>query len=232
MKNTLICSNLNNIREKISATALRSGRDPADIQLLAVSKRMDTTSIVEAYECGQLLFGENFIQEAGGKIDRLDKFISWHFIGHLQSNKAKIAAGLFQMIETVARLKVARALDRHAAAINKHLEILVQVNIGREKQKSGVNPENVEQFICKLSKLQNLRVRGLMIMPPFSPDAEKTRPYFRALKKMADKFQKQGYFSDDSPPVISMGMTNDFTVAIEEGSTLVRVGTAIFGKRV
>jgi len=227
----LICENLKNIRGEIADAAERSGRDPADIQLLAVSKRMDTSKIQEAYECGHLVFGENFIQEAREKIGRLDKSISWHFIGHLQSNKAKIAAQLFQVIETVDRLKVARALNKHAADLGKFLDILVQINIGREEQKSGVYPQDAEQFIRKVGTLQNLRVRGLMIMPPFSSDPEKARPYFRALKKMADQFQEQGYFADEYPVVLSMGMTNDFTVAVEEGSTLVRVGTAIFGKR-
>jgi hypothetical protein len=227
----LICENLKIIREKIAVTANRCGRNPSDIQLLAVSKRMDTAKIREAYECGQLFFGENFLQEAQEKINHLDQSISWHFIGHLQSNKTKMAARLFQMIETVDRLKVARALNKHAAAIDKYLDILVQVNIGMEEQKSGVDPQNAEQFLCKLGTLENLRVRGLMIMPPFLPDPEKSRPYFRALKKMADQFQEQGFFTENSPTVLSMGMTNDFTVAIEEGSTLVRVGTAIFGER-
>ncbi len=231
MKNTVICTNLEKIRVKIADAARRSGRNPADILLLAVSKRMDIARIKEACECGQLLFGENFIQEAGEKIDRLDKSLSWHFIGHLQSNKAKTAARIFQMIETVDRLKIARALDRHAAAMDKSLDILVQVNIGREEQKSGVDPGNVEQFLHALGPLENLRVRGLMIMPPFSTEPEKSRPYFRALKKIADQLHEQGYFTAGSPPVLSMGMTNDYPVAVEEGSTLVRVGTAIFGPR-
>jgi pyridoxal phosphate enzyme (YggS family) len=231
MKNTVICTNLEKIRQKISDAARRSGRNPADIQLLAVSKRMDIAGIMEARECGQLLFGENFIQEAAEKIDQLDKSLSWHFIGHLQSNKAKTAARLFQMIETVDRLKIARTLNRHAAAMDKSLDILVQVNIGREKQKSGVDPEDVGQFLHELGPMENLNVRGLMIMPPFSPDPEKSRPYFRSLRKMADELLEQGYFTAGSPPVLSMGMTNDYPVAVEEGSTLVRVGTAIFGPR-
>ncbi len=227
----MICENLEKIRKKIAHAARKSGRAPEEIKLLAVSKRMDTSKIEEAYKCGQLLFGENFIQEAREKISRLDNSISWHFTGHLQSNKAKTAVQLFQMIETVDRLKIAQALNRHAAGYDKSLDILVQINIGREEQKSGVDPQNVEQFMSKLGTLHNLNIRGLMIMPPFSPDPEKTRPYFRALKNLADQCQVQGYFAEDSPIVLSMGMTNDYTIAIEEGATLVRIGTAIFGKR-
>lgn len=227
----MISDNLLKIRKQIADAAARSGRDPAEIELLAVSKRIDTTKIREAYEYGQLLFGENYVQEAGKKIAQLDKSISWHFIGHLQSNKAKLAVQLFQMIETVDRFKIAQVLNTHAAEIGKSLDILLQVNIGQEKQKSGVEPQDAELFLRKLDSMENLRVRGLMIMPPFSSDSEKTRPYFRALKKMADRFQAQGYFADDASVVLSMGMSNDFTVAIEEGSTLVRVGTAIFGQR-
>ena len=227
----MISDNLSKIREQIADAAARSGRNPSEIKLLAVSKHIDISKIKEAYEYGQLLFGENYVQEAREKIDQLEKSISWHFIGHLQSNKAKLAAQLFQMIETVDRFKIAQVLNTHAAELGKTLDILLQLNIGQEKQKSGVDPQDAKQFLSKLRGLENLRVRGLMIMPPFFIDSEKTRPYFRALKKMADRFQEQGYFADNASVVLSMGMSNDFTVAIEEGSTQVRVGTAIFGKR-
>lgn len=227
----MISDNLITIRKQIAEAAFRSGRDPSEIELLAVSKRIGIEKIQEACRYGQLLFGENFVQEAREKIDQLDNNISWHFIGHLQSNKTKLAARLFQMIETVDRLKIAASLNKHAADIGKTLEILVQVNIGRERQKSGVAPENAERFLRDLGDMENLRVRGLMIMPPFSDDPESTRPYFRKLKEMADRFREQRYFADNDAVVLSMGMSEDFTIAIEEGSTLVRVGTALFGSR-
>lgn len=215
----------------MAEAAVRSGRDPSEIQLLAVSKRVDIEKIREARQCGQLLFGENFVQEAREKIEQLGSTVTWHFIGHLQSNKTKPAARLFQMIETVDRLKIAGSLNNHAADMNRILEILVQINIGRERQKSGVAPADAERFLGDLAAMKNLRVRGLMTMPPFSGDPEETRPFFRTMKRMADRFREQGYFADKNAVILSMGMSNDFTVAIEEGSTLVRVGTALFGAR-
>lgn len=216
----------------MAEAAVRSNRDPSEIQLLAVSKRVDIAKIREARRCGQLLFGENFVQEARQKIEQLDSAFTWHFIGHLQSNKTKLAARLFQMIETVDRLKIAGSLNKHAADTGRILEILVQINIGRERQKSGIVPEDAGRFLRALAAMKNLRVRGLMTMPPFSDDPEETRPFFRAMKKMADRFREQGYFADRDAVILSMGMSNDFTVAIEEGSTLVRVGTALFGARI
>lgn len=227
----MIKDNLLKIREEISRTAERSGRSPDEIDLLAVSKRIVVPKIEEAFQAGQLLFGENFVQEADEKIEKLDKAITWHFIGHLQSNKAKIAARLFHMIETVDRIKIARALNKHAGEMRKKLEILVQVNVGKEEQKSGISPENAGQFLKDLQNFEYLSVRGLMTMPPFAADPELSRPFFRSLKQLAERFTQAGYFANPDNIVLSMGMSNDFTVAIEEGSTLVRVGTAIFGSR-
>ncbi|GAB4332842.1 MAG: YggS family pyridoxal phosphate-dependent enzyme [Desulfobulbaceae bacterium] len=227
----MICENIKTIRRRIAEAAERTGRDPEEVRLLAVSKRVDVSRIEEAHRCGQNLFGENFVQEARDKIPLLDPSISWHFIGHLQTNKAGTAARFFDLIETVDRVKLARALNRHAGDLDKRLKILVQVNISREKQKSGVLPEEAEKLLRDLRSLEHLRVCGLMGMPPLTGDPEQTRPFFRELKKMADEFTQKGYFTSGEPPVISMGMSGDFTVAVEEGSTLVRVGTAIFGKR-
>lgn len=227
----MICSNINTIKKTITETALRCGRDPSEITLVAVSKRMDTAKIQEAFQCGQRCFGENFVQEAREKIENLDPSIAWHFIGHLQSNKAMQAARLFTMIETVDRLKIARALNKYAAEHGKYLDILVQVNVGLENQKSGIKPEDGEKFMKDLTPLNNLKIKGLMTMPPYSPDPEKSRPHFRALKQIAAEFQQKGFFADNTSAVLSMGMTSDYIVAIEEGATLVRVGTGIFGKR-
>lgn len=227
----MIRENLARIQKEIEEAAQRCGRNPQDIQLLAVSKRMDTDTISQAWRCGQNAFGENYIQEALDKIVRLDPTVTWHFIGHLQSNKAKAAAGRFDLIETVDRLKIARALDKYAAQSERKVDILVQVNVGGEAQKSGVSPENAEQFLKELGTLTNLRVLGLMTMPPYSADPEASRPYFRKLKLLADRCSERGLFADNTSVIISMGMSNDFKVAIEEGATLVRVGTAIFGGR-
>lgn len=227
----MICANLDNIRQSIALAAGKAGRNPDEIQLLAVSKRVDAATVKKAWQCGQSLFGENFVQEAQSKIELLDPSITWHFIGHLQSNKAKLAARLFGLIETVDRLKLARSLNRHAAELSKTLDILIQVNVGEERQKSGVLPQNAEQLIREIGELEHLRIRGLMTMPPFTDNPELSRPHFRSLKKIADEFSVKGYFSNDAPFILSMGMSGDYPVAIEEGATLVRVGTAIFGKR-
>jgi hypothetical protein len=227
----VIRANLQQLRANIAAIAERCGRDPREIELLAVSKRMTVEQTREAWHCGQTLFGENFVQEAAEKIPQLDPAIRWHFIGHLQSNKARQAARLFAMVETVDRMKLAAELNRHAAAGGRVLEILVQVNVGREPQKSGMAPQNVEQFLSELGRLQHLRVRGLMTIPPYSENPELARPYFRALKELADHCRSRGLFADNSSVVLSMGMSGDYPVAIEEGATLLRIGTAIFGER-
>lgn len=227
----MIGDNLRRLRDNIAAIARRCGRDPGEIALLAVSKRMTVDQVRAAQLCGQHLFGENFIQEAASKIPRLDSSLRWHFIGHLQSNKAREAARLFTMVETVDRLKVARELARHAGMADRVLEVLVQVNVGREAQKSGIAPEKVEQFLGELGTLEHLRVRGLMTIPPYAEDPEQARPLFRALKRLADRCAARHLFADNRTVVLSMGMSGDYPVAIEEGATLLRIGTAIFGER-
>jgi pyridoxal phosphate enzyme (YggS family) len=227
----VICENLYRLKEKIAAIAERCGRDPRGIELLAVSKRMTAEQIREAYHCGQHLFGENFVQEAVEKIPQLAPSLRWHFIGHLQSNKARHAARLFAMVETVDRLRLAAELNKHAAACGRTLDILVQVNVGEEPQKSGIAPQNVEQFVTELGTLQHLRVRGLMTIPPYAVDPELARPFFRTLKELADRCRDRGLFADNNSVVLSMGMSGDYPVAIEEGATQLRIGTAIFGER-
>jgi pyridoxal phosphate enzyme (YggS family) len=192
---------------------------------------MPAEMIAEAYQCDQIQFGENYLQDAEEKINRLPSALHWHFIGHLQSNKAKMTAELFQMIETVDRLKIARTLDHHAGLLQKKLDVLVQVNVGREPQKSGVLPENASDLLRAMQSLHNLRVRGLMTMPPYGHEAEASRPWFQALKKISMKLADKNFFYDNKAIELSMGMSGDFKVAIEEGATLVRIGTAIFGER-
>lgn len=227
----MICDNLDRIRTRIQEAAEYCGRNPQEIRLVAVSKRIPAKVVAEAYNCGQVIFGENFLQDAREKIKQLEPSLQWHFIGHLQSNKARMAAELFQVIETIDRLKIARALDRYAGELEKTLEVLIQVNVGREQQKSGVLPEETKGLLQDIQSLANLKVRGLMTMPPYGREPEASRPWFSELKQLAVQLADKGLFEDNDAVELSMGMSNDFTVAIEEGATLVRVGTAIFGPR-
>lgn len=226
-----ICANLQNIRQQIADTANRCGRDPAEIQLVAVSKRKPVEDIQEAVSCGQMVFGENYIQEAVEKIPRFANNVSFHFIGHLQSNKVKEAVKFFDLIETVDRLKILSKIDTYAKQSATMQEILVQVNVGREKQKSGIYPEHLQEFLKSTREFKHICLRGLMTMPPFAQNPELTRPYFRELRTLKENPAIQKYFNKDKPILLSMGMSNDFIVAIEEGANLIRVGTAIFGLR-
>ena len=227
----MISDNLTHILETIEQTARNTGRNHKKIKLVAVSKWMGTETIQQAIDCGQILFGESYLQEASGKIQHFPRTINWHFIGHLQSNKAKQAAELFDVVETVDRLNVAQALDKHAKLLKKELAVLVQVNTGREKQKSGILPEETESFLRLITKETDLRVLGLMTMPPFFADPEKSRPYFQELKILAELLAAQNLFTDNDNVELSMGMSGDYPVAIEEGATIIRVGTALFGAR-
>jgi len=227
----MICDNLARIRETIAQSAQRAGRSPDAVQLVAVSKTVDAEAVRTAVQCGQMLFGESYVQEAAGKIPLLPANIHWHCIGRLQSNKTRQAAELFEVIETVDRWKIAAALDSHARALGKDLAILVQVNIGREAQKSGVLPEATEDLLRRIGGETGLRILGLMAMPPYSPDPEHSRPYFRELRQLAQRLAALGLFAERGRVDLSMGMSHDYPVAIEEGATLVRVGTALFGMR-
>lgn len=226
-----IALNLEAIHQKIAAAATACGRDPRDIQLVAVSKLFPASAIQEAITAGHRVFGENYIQEAEGKIAELGSQCRFHFIGHLQSNKAKVAARLFELIETVDSLKLARALDKHRQGLESPLDILVQVNIGQDEHKSGLAAEQTEQLLREIGELPNVTAIGLMTMPPFTDDPEDARPYFRQLRQLAEQLAAKGLFPAGRKVELSMGMSNDFPVAIEEGATIVRVGTAIFGQR-
>jgi pyridoxal phosphate enzyme (YggS family) len=226
-----ICRNFEEINNRIADAAGRVGRDPGRVRLVAVSKKVHPDRIRAACECGQRLFGENYLQEAEEKIKFLDADLEWHFIGHLQSNKSAQAARLFGMVETVDRLKIGVALDRSLSGTGLILPVLVQVNIGREPQKSGVLPEDTGQLLKELAGLGNLSVRGLMVMPPFFDDPAKVRPFFRQTRELALDLCDRGLLGRDGEPELSMGMSGDYQVAVEEGATLVRVGTALFGER-
>ena len=229
---TAITTNLQTIQNNITVLAKTYGRDPSTIRLVAVSKRHPDSSIIEAMEVGQNLFGESYIQEAAEKCEHLAKTSAkFHFIGHLQTNKAKIAAGLFTMIESVDRYKLAKALQKHLEKLDKSMDILVQVNIGRDPKKSGVLPEETEALILQIRELSRLRIKGLMTLPPYSADSNKTEKYFRHLKELGNEMQEKRLISIDYPLELSMGMSQDYEIAIKEGATLIRIGTAIFGER-
>ncbi len=227
----MLCDRLEDITGKIAQAADRSGRSSDSVQLVAVSKRQSMEKILQVASCGQLLFGENYLQEAREKIGGCEKKLRWHFIGHLQSNKAALAVQLFDVIETVDRIKIARLIDRHAKRQRKEIEILLQVNIGREKQKHGVLPEEAEPLLRSIIEETGCRVRGLMTLPPWSANAEDSRPYFRKLRRLSEQLADKGLFPDQDRIELSMGMSADYPIAVEEGATLVRVGTALFGRR-
>ncbi len=226
-----IRNNLKEIRRRIENASIRAGRDPRSVKLVAVTKKISPALIMEAMEAGQNLFGENYMQEAKEKIRLFAGNADWHFIGHLQSNKAKDAATLFDLIHTVDNLKLAKALNKHAGLAGRILPVLVQVNVGGETQKAGVTPEKAEQLLKAMLELGHLNIKGLMTMPPFLDDPEDVRPFFRTLRQMAEQFADKGYFGPHNSYELSMGMSGDFEVAVEEGATLVRVGTSIFGTR-
>ncbi len=221
---------IENIKYRINKSAIRLGRDPKSVRLVAVSKTVSADRIKAAIDAGIDIFGENYIQETRTKFNALAAYpVSWHFIGHLQTNKAKYAVRLFDMIHSVDSLRLARELDKQAKKINKIQDILIQINIGKELSKSGADAGDASGLIKDVSCLQNLSVKGLMIMPPYFTDPEKVRPYFSALRDLRDRIHQT--VSGVDLHELSMGLSNDFETAIEEGATLVRIGTAIFGER-
>jgi len=224
----LIAQNLQEVRAAIAAACHKAGRDPGSVRLVAVSKTVDLERIRAAMDAGQDLFGENYLQEASDKITALGRRVGWHLVGSLQSNKARGAAELFDLIHTVDRGKLAGALDAAAARLGQVQDVLIQVNQGGEATKSGVAPEAAPALLQEVARLPHLRVLGLMTMPPWFPDPEAARPYFRALRELRDHLRG---LTGLPLTELSMGMSGDFAVAVEEGATLVRVGTAIFGQR-
>ena len=222
---------LEKVKERIQRAAEGCGRDSASVQLVAVSKTIAADRVREALEAGVTIVGENYVQEARDKFQALVQYpVSWHFIGHLQSNKAKYAVRLFDLIHSVDSLKLAGELDKQAAKVDKIQSILIQVNISGEGTKSGIAAEETSALIIAISQLKNLSIKGLMTMPPYFYQPEKVRPFFAALRRLRDDIQDRS-IPNVAMQELSMGMTGDFEVAIEEGATLVRIGTAIFGER-
>jgi pyridoxal phosphate enzyme (YggS family) len=222
-----IRDNLLRVMERMEKAARRVGRGPGEVKLVAVSKTVDVDRIREAIEAGASTLGENYVQEAQKKIQEIGKPVSWHFIGHLQSNKAKVAVRLFDAIHCVDGLPLAGDLNRRAQQVNRKIAVMIEVNLSGEATKFGAEEEKVITLAQGILKLEHLSLEGLMTMPPYFDDPEMSRPYFVQLRALKEKLAKEGTPLKD----LSMGMSNDFEVAIEEGATYVRVGTAIFGAR-
>lgn len=226
---SIIPKNIAAVRERVEKAAKRAGRDTREITILAAAKSVDVKRLQEAVKAGIHTLGENYIQEAKKKIDniRKGKDISWHFIGHLQKNKAKDAVKLFDMIETVDSIGLAKELNKR---VKEKLDVLIQVNLAKETTKGGVTEHEALGLAREIAKLENISLKGLMTIPPYFEIPEMSRPYFTELRRLAEKIRRENI-----PGIImkelSMGMSHDFEIAIEEGATTIRVGTAIFGER-
>jgi PLP dependent protein len=225
-----IAINLKTVLYKMRTAALKAGRDPATVRLVAVSKTRPAAVVNEALLCGQRLFGENYAQELAVKARDVSEAVEWHFIGHLQSNKVRQIAGLVKMIHSVDRLSLAEEIDRQWGKLGKVCDVLIEVNIAREETKSGTTATALFDLVRQVSLLPHLRIMGLMTMPPFFDDPEGARPYFRELQRLAAEIAAEN-MPNLNMTELSMGMSGDFEAAIAEGATLVRVGTAIFGER-
>lgn len=231
MQAETIAHNLQKVRDRIAEALFRAGRPSDAVQLVAVGKTQTPEVVRMAIDAGAVTIGENYVQESRDKLDALvDTNAQWHFIGHLQSNKAKYVVRMFDLIHSVDSEKLAVELDKQARKVDKVQKILVQVNISSEKSKSGISRDQALALVKSISELQNIRVKGLMTMPPFFNQPEMARPYFVALRQVKNHIQSKNLPNVDMTE-LSMGMTGDFEVAIEEGATLVRIGTAIFGER-
>jgi PLP dependent protein len=227
---TDISSNIRLIRQRMGVACARCGRDPQSVRLMAVSKTVEPERIRQALDAGVTLLGENYVQEAREKIPAIGHVAEWHMIGHLQTNKVKYVVNLFDWIHSVDRLELARELDKRAGQSNRRLNVLIEVNVSGEESKSGIETTQALQLVRQVSLLPNINLRGLMTMPPYSDNPENSRPYFQALRKLRDDISAADIPSTHMDE-LSMGMTDDFEVAIEEGATIIRVGRAIFGNR-
>jgi pyridoxal phosphate enzyme (YggS family) len=227
----LISENLTSVKSRIAKAAMVAGRDLNGIQLVAVSKTVSQEKIVEAQIAGANIFGENKVQESVRKISDLGSTnFHWHFIGHLQKNKVKNIIGLFELVHSVDSIELAEMIHSGSLKRSIQTDVLIQVNISGESSKSGVAPDELEKVLSEVSKYEGLNVRGLMTIPPYDPDPEKSRPYYSMLRELRDSIQVKK-MKNISLQELSMGMSNDFMIAIEEGATIIRVGTAIFGER-
>jgi hypothetical protein len=233
-----IKENLLRVLERIEKAARRAGRDPREVRLVAVSKTVEVARIKEAIEAGVIILGENYVQEAQKKIEEIGRFasteplvkgrpVSWHFIGHLQSNKAKYAVRLFDMIHSADSIPLVEELNRRAEQAGRMTKVMIEVNLSKEATKFGTDEEELLNLAIRIQDLKYLSLEGLMTMPPYFDSPEMSRPYYVALRDLKEKMAGGGVPLQE----LSMGMSNDFEIAIEEGATFVRVGTAIFGPR-
>jgi pyridoxal phosphate enzyme (YggS family) len=225
-----ITSRLAHINERIHAAAESVGRDPATVRLVAVSKTRPTADIIAAFQAGQTVFGENYIQELVPKLTEVREPVEWHVIGHLQSNKVKYIAGQVALIHSVDRITLAQEIDRQWGRLGTICNVLVQVNIAGEATKSGTTEAGAIGLVRECALLPNIRVKGLMTMPPFFDDPDAARPYFAELRRLSEAVSAERIAGVEMTE-LSMGMSGDFEAAIQEGATLVRIGTAIFGER-
>jgi len=226
-----VAENIRRVRDVIEDAAVKTGRNPSEVRLMAVTKTVEDDRILEAIEAGVDIIGENYVQEGKRKIEKLGKRgVEWHLIGYLQSNKAKYAVRIFDMIHSVDRSSLAQEIDRRAGMAGSVAKVLVEVNLSGEATKGGVKKDEALALIREIAKLENLSVCGLMTMPPWFDAPEQARPYFAALRELRDRVvaEKIGNVLMEE---LSMGMTGDYRVAVEEGATIVRVGRGIFGER-
>jgi len=223
-----VAENLERVRERIAQAATKAGRAVDEIELVAITKTHDAERVREATEAGQILFGESRVQEARVKIPELPSNLRWHFVGHLQKNKIRHALPLFELIHSVDSLSLAQEINRIAEEEGMHPRVLLEVNVAGEGSKFGFPPDKLRQDMEALLALPRLSIEGLMTIPPLAKEAEASRGYFVDLRKLRDRLETEFQMK---LPHLSMGMTNDFPVAVEEGATLARVGTAIFGER-
>jgi PLP dependent protein len=227
---TDIAAGIDKIRQRIVAAAARCDRDPDSVKLLAVTKTVAPSVIEQAIKAGLTAFGENYVQEAREKIAVIGQRVQWHMIGHLQTNKAKYVVNLFDYIHSVDRLELAEEINKRARLIGRKINILIEINVSGEETKSGISAVKSIDLIKEVSGLKNVSVRGLMTMAPYSDNPENSRPYFSELKNLRDKITSEG-IAGIQMEELSMGMTDDFEIAIEEGAIIVRIGRAIFGDR-
>jgi len=225
-----VAGNYRKIIDHVFEAAAKAGRDGTKIKLLAAAKSQSIDALRTAVAAGVTLVGENYVQEAKEKRQQIKATVEWHMIGHLQRNKTKAAVAVFDVIQSLDNVALARELDKEGSKRGKTIRALVEVNLGGEESKIGIDRNGVAALLEEIAELSNLRIEGLMTVPPFQDDLEKVRPYFRDLRELREELNESRYLNVDLQE-LSMGMTHDYTVAIEEGATIVRIGTALFGPR-
>lgn len=224
-----IRTNLIRVRERVERAARRAGRNPEEIRLVVVTKTVGPDKVRRAIECGVGILGENRVHEALAKQSEIGRSIEWHLVGHLQSRKAKDAVQAFDMVQSVESISTARALHKRCTETDRFMPILIEVNTSKEEQKYGVSPDDAEPLIYEIAGLSAVRIRGLMTMAALVADPEEARPSFRKLRELAERLREKN-IPGASFDILSMGMSNDFEVAVEEGSTMLRIGTAVFAE--